>query len=44
MQLWLEAAGFPNADVSRTVTLAANHVHPDHYNSTQTLLLADATI
>lgn len=42
--LWFRAAGFGTVDVSRTVTLTADVVTPDHYNSTQTLLLADARV
>jgi SAM-dependent methyltransferase len=39
-RLWLEAAGFCDVDVGRTVTLTADTVDAAHFNSTQTLLLA----
>jgi SAM-dependent methyltransferase len=43
-ELWFRAAGFRTVDVSRTVTLTADVVRPEHYNSTMTLLLADARV
>jgi SAM-dependent methyltransferase len=43
-RLWFEAAGFTSVDVSRTVGLTADWERPEHFNSTQTLLLADARV
>ena len=43
-RLWLEAAGFAGVDVERTVTLTADDVDGEHFNSTQTLLLAHAHV